>query len=270
MIYIITHKLVRFCDYENYVPLFVGACINDYSRIQIENCIYDNLGDNISEKNKSFCELTGLYWIWKNDKASEVAGMVHYRRYLKDINSGKRKVPITEESMRKILMKYDMILPKKEKFPASVGYAYRMMHYAKDLEVTRNVIVERHSEYLNAFDEIMNGRELHICNIMVCRKPLFDEYCEWLFDILFEVERRIDISDYDSRQKRVFGYLAERLLNVWVMARRITVRELEMYNTEKNLVNTIKGKIYKFMRYVLHIDIYEVQINRRFKFYHGQ
>lgn len=62
----------------------------------------------------------------------------------------------------------------------------------------------------------MNRRKLHILNMFVMKKSLFDEYCTWLFDILFELEKRTDLSGYDSYEARLFGFMSERLFNVWL------------------------------------------------------
>ena len=61
--------------------------------------------------------------------------------------------------------------------------------------------------------------------MIITRKNIFDDYCKWLFDVLFEVEKRVDISDRDDYQKRIFGFLSERLIKVWLIKNEYKVKE---------------------------------------------
>lgn len=83
--------------------------------------------------------------------------------------------------------------------------------------------------------------------MFVMKKELFDEYCAWLFDILFELEKRIDISRYDAYQARVFGFLGERLFNVWLEKKKLKIKEIEVVNLEpvdwvKKIIEFVKRK----------------------------
>ena len=114
-IIIASHKKYKTADEEMYIPIQVGA----EGKEKIEGYIQDNTGENISLKNPYFCELTGLYWAWKNLDADYV-GLVHYRRYF----TNKKKLPktedekfeivLTEKELRDKLKNVDIILPKKE------------------------------------------------------------------------------------------------------------------------------------------------------------
>ena len=81
--------------------------------------------------------------------------------------------------------------------------------------------------------------------MFVMKKQLFDEYCSWLFSILFELEKRIDISGYNQYEARVFGFISERLFNVWLEKQQLKVKEVPVVNLEK--VNWVI-KIYKFLK----------------------
>ena len=89
-------------------------------------------------------------------------------------------------------------------------------HHERDLDTTRHVIKQLYPEYLPYFDETMNSSVGYFTNMFVLKRELFEQYSQWLFDVLGEVEKRVDISSYDVQERRVFGYLSERLFNVWL------------------------------------------------------
>ena len=98
---------------------------------------------------------------------------------------------------------------------------------------TENIIKEIYPEYLTAFDNVMNRTWAHMFNMFVMRKNYFDEYCEWLFTILFELEKRIDISNYTVMEARVFGFISELLLDVWLETKQIKYKEINVSFMEK-------------------------------------
>jgi len=205
-IVVAAHKPYRMPGDGVYLPLHVGAAGKPdigYAR--------DDVGDNISTKNANWCELTGLYWAWKNLKADAV-GLVHYRRHFKGahgIASGGELEAVLETA--------DVILPKKRNYFIETTYSqYAHAHHAVDLDATREVLLERDPDSLAAFDAVMQSTAGHRFNMFVMKRPFFDAYCAWLFDVLFELERRLDISSYSQYDARVFGFVAERLLDVWL------------------------------------------------------
>lgn len=245
MIYIITHKIFEpyFVDKKNYRVLHVG--IN-------ENCKFEYLRDdssvdNISEKNPNFCELTGLYWIWKNgsEVINDITGLVHYRRYFTTkwndflyTYFGKKPRVLSYKKIERSLRRADIILPISEKIYRTVRRSYIDVHNEEDLVLTRDSIAEVSPEYLKAFDEVMNSHKYYYANMMICKKNILDDYSKWLFAVLFNLEKKIDINKYeDSYQKRVFGFLSERLLQVWVYHNNLKVKEYPVFNTESRRLN---------------------------------
>ena len=214
-IYIASHKKFDVPNFDEYSPISVGTILRNGDDF---GYISDAEGNNISEKNQSFCELTALYWIWKNVKV-EIVGLVHYRRYFsKFMACEDEKYFLRKGEILHILDTYDLILPRKIKwknYTVAGGYDHGA-GFKKDLKVIRDIINRRHSEYLDTFDDVCNGHSASYCNMFIMNKSLADKYCEWLFDILFEAESIIDITNYDTSEKRIFGYLSEILLNVWV------------------------------------------------------
>lgn len=231
-IYIATHKKFEYKPMNEYVPIHVGADINP-NRF---GYLLDNTGDNISSKNRNYCELTAVYWIWKND-TSDITGLCHYRRYLSFFNIKTPLFYLRENRIRKDLQCYDVILPKKQKthMNSTVGENYYGPIGAgkeKDLTATRNIIVNRYPEYIDAFDKVVNRRESSYCNVLITHKNTFDQYCKWLFDILFELESITDLSEYTPTEARIYGFLSEILLNVWVEKNQLKVKYYPMVNTE--------------------------------------
>lgn len=247
MIYIITHKVFKthFVDKKHYQVLHVGPNTNG-----LPEYLRDDSYENISEKNANFCELTGLYWIWKNgrEKEKDITGLVHYRRYfttrLEDLlyTYFKRKPKVLDHrQIEKSLKQYDIILPVPEKVFRTVRQSYIDVHNEEDLNLTRQAISEVCAEYLDTFDEVMNSHKYYYANMMICRKEVLDAYSEWLFSVLFYLENKINIDKYpDDYQRRVFGFLSERLLQVWVFHNRLKVKEFPAFNTEERRMTIFK------------------------------
>ncbi|WP_448906112.1 DUF4422 domain-containing protein [Haemophilus parahaemolyticus] len=231
-ILVITHKMYGFPHSAIYHPLFVGGKCGQNS----ERFLMDNTGKHISEKNPSFCELTGLYWAWKNQFFcdSKYVGLVHYRRYFQGNGEKlKDKTILSEKEILNLLKKYDCIVPKKRNyFIESIYSHYKHAHHIRDLDLTKEIIAVDSPEYLSSFEQVMSGKQLHLYNMFIMKKVFFDKYCEWLFDVLFKLEKQINISNYDNYQKRVFGFIAERLFNVWVLHHQLKIKEISVMNLD--------------------------------------
>ena len=226
-ILIACHRPCPVPDEPCYLPVEVGAALHTQP---IPGFTPDNTGDNISEKNKNYCELTALYWAWKNLDADAV-GLVHYRRYFAGRPFSKQ--PAQEADFRKALDRAPILLPVKRHYWIETNYSqYVHAHHEQDLVVTRLVLAERCPKYLPAYDSEMKKRSGHRFNMFVMRREFLDAYCAWLFGILFEVERRLDISDYSANDRRVFGFLSERLLDVWVKKNGLRYAEAQVINLE--------------------------------------
>ncbi len=253
--YVITHKKFKYKLSANYKPLLVGADFNQNSM----GYLADNTKENISNKNKSFCELTGMYWLWKNCKDKYI-GISHYRRYFSNKNTlnGIRceslftGVPraISVKKLDGYLQSYDWIVPKKEKLSTNhvtVYEQFKLAHNIEDLEKTKKIIQELYPDYIDAFDKVMSKTEMFIFNMLYTSKEQYDSYCKWLFDILFALEKQTDISDYDEYQQRLYGFIAERLFNVWLEKNSVKVKQLLVFNTStenrQELIRKVKNKL---------------------------
>ncbi|MEL6563916.1 MAG: DUF4422 domain-containing protein [Pseudomonadota bacterium] len=195
----------------------------------------DDSADNISKRNPEFCELTALYWAWKNDAEAQWLGLMHYRRVFDFTGTtaaaeGTRQAELfpgrfdvaswcaeTEDWLAESLNHFDLVVPPPHVMGHSVASNYTKRHAPGDWEATRAIIARDHPEYLTSFDYVATGPEILLGNMMLMRKPLANRYCAWLFDILFKLEAvDLDRSLYDPRQRRYLGFVAERLLTVFV------------------------------------------------------
>lgn len=207
-----------------YFPLQVGAA-GKMSIIPLNRkdpIARDDTGDNISEKNASYCELTGLYWAWKNLRADAV-GLVHYRRYFvrQNLSDGLNHLPLdeilTKEEAEYLMERYDIVVPKKQKYYIETLYShYAHTHYREHLDITREIIADKCPEYLDICDRVFRQRSGHMFNMFLMKKEWMDAYCSWLFPILEELERRMGTPDLSAFQGRFYGRVSEILFNVWL------------------------------------------------------
>lgn len=219
-IFTLTHKSFNTPTDPMYQPLQVGSAVHgDLGYIR------DDSGENISNLNCYYSELTGFYWIWKNHHSSDYVGTCHYRRYLLN----EQEKIFTKREYEQLLKEYDLITTKRVKLNNSYHFGFSANHNIHALDVTGEVIKELHPKYYEMFLKLVNGPETYFGNIMVTSKALFDEYCEWLFSIFFEVQKRIDMeTDEDEYHKRVFGFISEFLLLVWVRVKKLKVYECKV------------------------------------------
>jgi len=212
------HKECEVPSDEVYLPLHVGA-----EGKETFGFVTDNTGENISSKNNLYCELTGLYWAWKN-LDYDYLGLVHYRRYFTLKNKqyqkehGKLNSVLTGEEADQLLEKYKVIVPKKRRYFIESCYS----HYAhtfdgKQFDLTREIIEEKYPAYLKDFDRFMKQDSCWLFNMFIMNKELTNKYLYWLFDILEELEKRYDTTGMTDFEKRYLGRVSERLFNVWLL-----------------------------------------------------
>ena len=244
-IIIATHKKYRMPKDDVYLPLHVGAEGKESIGYQ-----GDNIGNNISKLNPYFCELTGLYWMWKNLKA-DYLGLVHYRRHFcfrkKKTDSVKGNSSSEENKWKSILSskeaqllckQYDVIVPSKRYYVIeSLASHYAHTHYKEHLEKTREIIEKRYPEYLEFYDKRLNKTSGYMFNMFIMRSDLVDKYCTFVFNILFELDKRIDKSNYSAFQARYPGRVGEILFNVWLdrekIEQRLKIKEVSHIHMER-------------------------------------
>ena len=239
-ILVATHKKYKMpVDTSVYLPIHVGCEGKDDLGYQ-----GDNTGENISQLNPYYCELTGLYWAWKNLDC-DYLGLVHYRRYFtKKSQSYKENLKIDEvilnqEEIEFLLRKEDIIVPKKRKYYIETLYShYAHTLDASHLDLARKVIEKQNPEYLDSFDKVMRQRSAYMFNMFIMKKELADDYFTWLFPILDSMYECMDLSGLTPFEARLFGRVSELLLNVWLAKNNLTPTEAHFMYMEK--VNLFK------------------------------
>lgn len=211
------HKKCEVPDSSLYLPMHVGAAGKEDIGFQ-----RDDTGDNISKKNPVYCELTGVYWAWKN-LAYDYLGLVHYRRYFTvqsrsvQKENGKINSVLTADELMPYLDRYKVLVPKKRHYYIETVYKHYSHTFSQEqLDTTRGILAEDYPEYLPSWDKIMNGTSIYIFNMFVMNRELTDSYLSWLFAVLEKLEQKIDTSEMTAFEKRYAGRVSERLFNVWL------------------------------------------------------
>ncbi|WP_019552551.1 DUF4422 domain-containing protein [Propionispira raffinosivorans] len=225
-VYVVTHKKFTLPKGKIYIPIHAGSQNKaGYGYIR------DDTGENISSLNPWINECTALYWMWKHVHCQYI-GLNHYRRYLlKDKTDESLNNILDEDVIRDWLKKYDVLVARAE-----CSYPDRTVNkvlfdgvmrdaYDIGMKIVKNLLIQRQPEYVDAFDMVMLGMAFYPCNMFVMKKAVLDVYCEWLFSFITDAASFIDISKYDDYSKRIIGFIAERMLTVWLMHHQLRVRE---------------------------------------------
>lgn len=212
-IIVATHKNYAMPKDNVYLPVFVGKDLHPNVNHTFQG---DNTGDNISNKNAHYNELTAIYWGWKNLDI-DAMGLVHYRRYLSLNHHKSLDTVLNTQQVNKLLVDNDIILPNKRRYYIETNKShYLHAHEHKPFEVLEQVIHQKYALYGDAFDIVMKRTWAHMFNMFIMKKKPLNDYLTWLFAVLHDVEVRTDISSYSPYEQRVYGFLSELLLDVWL------------------------------------------------------
>lgn len=202
-----------------FMPIHVGRAVSKYQE-EMSAMIGDDTGENISEKNPQYCELTAQYWAWKNLKDVEYVGFCHYRRFF----------DIKTEDIESILQKKDAVVIE---FQLDHPLWREIVQFVtlEDMTIMLMVLKKKYPEYEETILKYLNDCRFYAKNMLICRKDFFDQYAAWLFDVLFECEKYIKPSPY-TRGRRALAYMGEFLLTVYLMHHRCSVESVS-YTDEK-------------------------------------
>lgn len=250
--FIITHKVADIKIKLGYYPILVGA---DLKPEILDYKIKDNIGENISKKNPYYCELTGIYWVWKHVD-SDIIGILHYRRYFSKkrvIGSSKYFISINE--IEKIMNGKRVIMPVQKSFSRSVIQEIKIAPNLSDIQEMYEAIRICEPNYVDDYLWFLNQNKTYLFNMCIMKKNDFNAYCDWLFKILNYVESHHDIAaETDNYRKRLYGFLSERLIMVWIH-HNISYTEIEklaVINTEENNIIRVKHNLGNIKREILY------------------
>ncbi|MCL1967007.1 MAG: DUF4422 domain-containing protein [Fibromonadales bacterium] len=205
------HKPYQMPKDSVYMPLHVGK--EGKKSIDFEG---DNTGENISAKNGNYCELTGLYWAWKNLRDADVIGLVHYRRHFasQENKRGKKWDRIlTSKEMEKLMSEYDIIVPcKRNYFIETNETQYIHAHPKEDWDNMLSLVKEQYPEYSASLDMMRKSTSGHKFNMHIMKQKVLDNYCSWLFPLLEKIEEK------QIEKSRILGHISERMFDVWLYA----------------------------------------------------
>lgn len=199
------------------ISIQVGAALSN--KIMYE--VTDDKGDNISQKNKQYCELTALYWAWKNDLADYI-GISHYRRKFLLSNLDIERINNND---------IDFIVTTPVLNINTVKGQYCIDHSINDWNVMVEAINNLFPDYLDAVLKTEKGKIYYAYNMFIARRDAFHNYCCWLFPILAYCESKIGQKD-DAYQNRYIGFLAERLLTIYLVKHT----ELKIFIADKHFI----------------------------------
>lgn len=281
-IFVACHKWTKIAKNSLLIPIQVGAALTEE---RYPGMICDNTGDNISEKNKEYCELTAQYWVWKNADYYDYYGFFHYRRYL----SFKEVIPVGEngivlkkkirpyeeldsipedlakygldaELMEQAIPDYDLITVLREKLDVTVYQQFCQYHPKENLDVLLDIVEKRTPEYALAAHEYMGSKNIYYMNMYIMKRDLFHVYMSWLFGILNEYE---NVKETQNLEPRIMGYLAERLFGIFYTYQRskgyecAEVPYLKFYDTGEG------GDIRNIRVFRLGSSKYEIKVDMR-------
>lgn len=236
-----------------FFPIQVGKALSNLN-LGINT---DNEGDNISTKNKTFCELTACYSVWKNKSQYDYVGLMHYRRiftekgfivkkcfskfkyycksiyycyeckdpnhhfsnliYIKNIHDAEKIVDSFYKYLQRELSNYDIYVPKKISYKyLNLEQQFILSHNTDDWILFKNLIYENYPFLIESLEATLKTKSFYVYNMFIMNRDIFDRYSTILFDLLFKMEELVDLKNKSSYQKRLFGFLSERFLNIYV------------------------------------------------------
>ena len=238
-------------NYPPYMPIQVGAALHPEMDLGFQK---DNVGDNISEKNPRYCELSAIYWGWKNIKNVEYLGLAHYRRYF--------DIDINENNVDEWMKGCDIIvldLPLQHSY--NTNYINAAMGTTKeDFWIYMNELIRMYPQYTSEiYNYYFNNHRYIPCTMFITKKELYDKFCEFVFPLFQQLENKLKKHPY-SRQNRDIAYFGEYSLGLFISCQKLKVKRVPIVKDGKSFRLSFPNNIKRYL-FELHIRTYALLRN---------
>ena len=223
----------------NFYPFFNIQCGENECELKLK-MQGDGHNNPISSQNSYWSEITGLYWAWKNIQQTKYIGLCSYRRFFnfkessnpvklcKQKDASAHLLNVSYEYIDRIFKEHDVILPIEYTYSKSVHRVCEINYNQKDFELLEAYISNHQPEYSDAYGKIMNKNKMIGHNMFIMKYEDFIDYCEWVFEILIPLSKVIDATNYPTNQIRVFGYMHELLLAVYIQKKDMKIKRSQI------------------------------------------
>jgi hypothetical protein len=226
-IYMATHLPYSKPPFDYIIPIFVG---NSPEREKFAG-ITDRTGVNISPRNHIYGELTALYWIWKNTQ-DEVVGLCHYRRFF----------DISRPEIQSTLHDNRIIVPPVSRLKWQVDKQFVHAHNEQIWRQTLDILYRKHPHYKPLAAKVFSNNLLYRHNMFIAGRVFVEEYCSFVFDILFELEKFVELHHLNDYQQRYAGFVSERLLTLYILGNDTPRIERRIINDSRQDVSQEKWR----------------------------
>lgn len=248
-------------------PIFTG----EVNTKLVTEALQDSTGKNIFEKSTVYGELSLYYWVWKNFKQnSDYVGFCQFYHFMDFTSDSKVFAPFnliyldefaelfknySEENVLNFAQGYDVVVPAKIPLNTSLYEQYLSNHKKEDLDLATDVIKELYPDYTQAVDAAMAANFMFPLGNFIMKKNVYNDFCEWLFNVLSELEKRIDWSNYGRYRDIVSStFASERFFNIWLQHNShlkvkisasfmVSPDERKLLNKTMNDINQVKEQI---------------------------
>jgi hypothetical protein len=206
-IYMATHLSYTKPPFDYIVPIFVG----NSPEMDKHDGITDRTGVNISHRNHIYGELTALYWIWKNTQ-DDVVGLCHYRRFFN----------LNGTEIQNAMQDKRIIVPPVSRLKWQVDKQFVRAHNEQIWSQTLDILHRKHPQYGPLTAQVFSDNRLYRHNMFIAGRDFVEMYCSFVFDILFELEKFVELHHLNDYQQRYGGFVSERLLTLYILGNNIS------------------------------------------------